>query len=502
MASPLGSTPGIIVGVGVGTAASVALEPAIELPRQNAWRRNANRILDAATLARLVAQGGVELDVAHLEAKRDGFDTDKVDALVYLAQTVPGFAQALAAWRRNAGEHVDRGDFGGLWQHALEKEGLDARYKPYLSDLFWERLSPQDLAYAVIRGLVPDAGLLPVAPPTTGDKVPRFPVADLDVLAEAQAHGFDRERFRVLVGRSGLSLAPTMAANALFREIIGLRDYQLAIAEGDLRNEWRDAILEVSRQILTAGEYAELQLRGFLTLDERRQLTGQHGMTHADSDRLYDVLGRSIPVHQVTTGLARGGRFGGTGAGIPAEYLQTLQRGNLRPEYYGLAYANRYSYPGAFFFRTLLQSGELTAAEGEQVFLELGWSPHWAKRIAEALAPAAGPTVDKHVAKAQVQLWTALHKSYLDHHTGAAEATRLLERAGVTAAAAPTVLELWSLERQLVRRELTAKQLAKAVGDGVTNPDTGAPWTRDEAIAALVALGYDQGDAEVILDEG
>jgi hypothetical protein len=33
------------------------------------------------------------------------------------------------------------------------------------------------------------------------------------------------------------------------------------------------------------------------------------------------------------------------------------------------------------------------------------------------------------------------------------------------------------------------------------NPATGAPWTRDEALARLEAMGYSPADAETFLDE-
>src|SRR5438552_684379 len=101
MAGPLGSTPGIIVGVAVGTAAADALQPAFERARQDAWRRNAVRELDPGTIARLVAQGAMALDgAAYNAAGGEGFSSDKLDALVYLSQTVPGFAEAMALYRR------------------------------------------------------------------------------------------------------------------------------------------------------------------------------------------------------------------------------------------------------------------------------------------------------------------------------------------------------------------------------------------------------------------
>ena len=494
MAGALGSAPGIIVGVGVGAAASAALEPAIEVPRQSAWAANPNRVLDAGLMARLVAQGGVVLEVGRASALREGYSADKFDHLVYLAQTVPGIGEATALWRRGLMSDA-------LFQHVLTKEGLDTRYVAgIVGNKIAEPLSPADLAFAVVRGLVPDDGILPVGPPTSGTSVPRFPVFSIDPVAEAEQSGMNRERFSVLVGRSGLSLAPGLAAQAYFREAINLQDFYLAVAEGDIRNEWRDALLAASRQILTSGEYAELELRGFLTADERRAFTARHGMSAEDSDRLYDVLGRSVNVHQVLIGERRGGSFQGPSDQIPPAYLQSLQRGNLRPEYYNLAYAARETYPSYFVTRALLQGKVITPDRGRQLFFGLGWPADVAEAAASFYGGGATATADPHVAKAQTQLWTATHRAYIGGEIDDAEAGSALSAAGVAAAAIPEVLNLWGVERQLQSKTLTPAQIKKAWQEPVTNPATGAPWTRDEALAALVALGYSANDANTFLE--
>ena len=73
MANPLGSAPGIILGVGVGTAASAAIEPAVEGPRQAAWKGNPIRVLDPSLMAALVAAGGIDLGTAQADAALEGF---------------------------------------------------------------------------------------------------------------------------------------------------------------------------------------------------------------------------------------------------------------------------------------------------------------------------------------------------------------------------------------------------------------------------------------------
>lgn len=487
MAAPLGSAPGIIVGVGVGTAAAAALEPAVELPRQAAWANNPNRLLDPPTLARLVAQGGLDLAAAQAEAARDGYAADKMHGLVYLAQSVPTEAMAMNLWRR--GLISDQ-----LWTHALVKSGVDPRYYPALNQLkLAEIIGVGDLAYAVVRGMVPAPSWVPVAPPAHGDKVPRFPQVNIDVEAEAAKLGFDAQMFQIMVGRSGLSMAPVMAARAFFRNIIGPNDYLLAIAEGDLRTEWADAVREVSREILTAHNYAELELRGWITTAERLQLTAQHGMSAADSDLLFKVLGRPIPEHQVVTGEARGGSYGGPSNAIPAPFLKALQESNIRPEWYNLAYANRYTYPSAFVLRSLATAGDLTQAETHQILLEIGWRPDLAQLVSARWAASAGgaTTADKHVGKAQTQLWNTAHRVYVAGDADTAEATAALQAAGVTDTAG--VLAVWDHERQLARKELSAAQVKKAWAEG--------KMTRQAAVAELTTRGYTVADANTLLDE-
>ncbi len=98
-----GAAPGIIVGTGVGLAASVALQPAVEIPKQEAWKASPNRILDPATLARLVAQGGILLGDAQAEAKARRSGKTRGPAVVGRARTDPTVVVGGARVRRRAG---------------------------------------------------------------------------------------------------------------------------------------------------------------------------------------------------------------------------------------------------------------------------------------------------------------------------------------------------------------------------------------------------------------
>jgi hypothetical protein len=104
-----------------------------------------------------------------------------------------------------------------------------------------------------------------------------------------------------------------------------------------------------------------------------------------------------------------------------------------------------------------------------------------------------GTSADPHVTKAQNQLWTATHSSYVKDRSTDAEAQSTLGTLGVAATAIPAVLRLWQAERALVRAGLTAAQIKKAYSE--------ATFTQPEAVARLVELGWSAADAGVYLGE-
>jgi hypothetical protein len=527
----IGSAPGIVVGVGVGAAAAAALEPAVELPRQKAWKDNPNRELDAGTLARLAAQGGITLAKAREAGERDGYDADKVDALTYLAQTVPELGIATALWRK-----LLIGD--DLYEHVLTKLGFDTRYvQPLLARKHRELVGMGDIATAIVRGILPSPSWVPVPPPTGTTNVKRFPVVELNPVTLAGKLGFDEDMLQLMVGRAGLSMAPVMAAQARFRGILAGDDYRLAIAEGDLRSEWAQAVLDVSRQILTAGEYAELQLRGYYNRATRLEHTRKHGMTDADSDLLYDVQGRGLSLHQAFVGVRRGGTLNGSADAIPEWALYQLQRGNLRPEVYNIAYAGRETLPSAFVVRALLRDGAISEKEGETLFLHMGWpaglasltAAHYsagstagAKGLtaAELTAEYEGHYIDaatyqadlrdlgysaesaaekvrvadaRRVVKARDAAIARARSEYARHRISRAQLQAALQAEAIPEPAQDLILVEADHERELTADALTAAQIKKAYkGDLIE---------RQTALDRLQRLGYDAGDDAIYLDE-
>ena len=134
------------------------------------------------------------------------------------------------------------------------------------------------------------------------------------------------------------------------------------------------------------------------------------------------------------------------------------------------------------------------------ILLEIGWPPFLAAKVAPSWAPT-GSATNAHVSKADTQLWSTTHASYKAEESTAADVAPALTLLGLDAATQTEVLARWDAERALIRKQLSPAQIHKAVRTGVLNPATGVAWTLQDGITALLARGYDQADAEVLLAE-
>ena len=482
----------LIAGGAVARGAADAVTPVLEPVRQTAWSKNRQRVLGVDTVAALVAQALISHDEADAEVARDGFSTGRLDALTALLQTAPGIGELTRILNR---KKIDVTDFN----EGLAKHAVDPKWWPWLLELANSKLEPVQLANAIHRGLVTDPGLLAVEPPSREGNVKAYPVYPIDALLESEAFGLDKDRLGVLVGLMGLPMGPHEAAQAVFRGILTMDDFNRAIAEGNTRNEWGEAIFQQTRQIPTARDFFENALRGYHDLAWAQEQAKRHGMSEADSLVIYQNQGRPMNLRQITQALARGGEFQPEPGEITDPYMASIVEGNLKPGYYNLARHLIYQYPSPFVFRQLAEAGTLGGkADVEQWLLEIGWPPKLAD-LAAAAWTGGGASGDAHVGKAQTQLWNRIHTSYLADEISEQDAANTLPQAGVAATAIADVLSTWDAERALIRKQLTPSQLRKAMGEGVANPATGAPYTFDEVRDELIRRGYSFDDATTFL---
>jgi hypothetical protein len=490
-----GRTVSEAAAFGAGVALGPVLAPVVRELENSTWAAYPEKPPPAVTLALVVEQGQVDEDAARTWAKETGFGDDAFSALIDIANTGPGVAAAFDLWRRRK---IDEAGF----RRALKRQGIEPEWIDALWQIRQDVLDPADLARGIHRGLVPDPGLLEGTLPSGVGNVPAYPVYDIDAIAEAEAAGLDRDHLGVLVGLQGNPMGAHEAAEAQFRGILTRDDYLRAIAEGNTRNEWADAIFEQTRQIPTARDFLENALRGYRTLASALAGAARHGMSTADATMIYQNQGRPMAVRQITQALARGGTFKPEPGEITDPYDASIVEGNIKPAYYDLAKALRYTLPSPFVMRALTQAGTWSQAKAEQRLLDAGWIPQDAKEAAAAWAGGTTVATDPHVAKAQTQLWNTTHSSYRDNEAGETQARASLTTLGIDATAQDQIIALWNAEKALIRRELSPADLRKAYQKQDENVATGLAWTRADAVARLIELGYDSEDAENYLNIG
>lgn len=438
----LGSSVNQAAGYAIGGAIEPALEPLTRSIANNAWSLNPNMPLDALFLAEGVVQGQVAYAVGQEKATHSGISQENFDIAIAALNKGPGIGTAFDLWRRNV---IDEPGF----KRAAQRAGLEQEWIDDLVKIKESILTPGELAAAIHRGLVPDPGLLKGEQPSGAFNVEAYPVYQIPTLAEAEGHGYDHDHLGVLVGLQGLPMGTHEAAEAYFRGIITHGDYIRAFNESNSRNEWAASVLEHSRQIPTARDFIENALRGYRTFDEAALGAALHGMSKEDARLIFQNSGRPLNLHQITQALAWGAKYNPQPGDDPDPYMNSVLIGSVTPAYYEMQGTLKYLLPGYFVVKAMMANGTLTVAEAATIFKRQAWPPDLADKAAAALAPkATGATENPYIAKADNQLWTALHKSYVKIGAPRAQVEPILSHIVTDAPSRQAVFADWDLERQ------------------------------------------------------
>jgi hypothetical protein len=477
----------ILFGGAIGAAARTAIEPQIEPARQLAWSNNRNRILDLSALAALVAEGAVgEADVADLVG-RHGFELDSLRALVELDLAAPELGTLMSARRRD--ELTD-----AEFEEGLSKLRIRPDFRPAIRALLGTKLSPADVANAVQQGFLPNSGILPEDPGGRPPYTPPVEELDQDPFAEAAAYGTAPWQLRVLAQLSGNPPGPMELLQMWNRGIITEEAVERGIREGRLKTKWTSALKELRHFLLSPQEAAGLRLRGWITKAEAEELGALRGASPEVMEALYLNRGRPATTRQVHIGYARGGALPGA-ANERDAFAKAVAQSNIRTEYTDLLWASRHTYPSAFVIRGLAQAGTFNQAETLDILLESGWPPRYAElAAADWTGGSAGAPSAKWLARARTTLFNRVHTEYTGRQLTRDEAIAGLVAATVPGPEAELVVDLWTIEADLIRTELTQAQIVKAWKKGL--------YTFEEALAELVERGMAEADARIRLESG
>jgi len=183
-----------------------------------------------------------------------------------------------------------------------------------------------------------------------------------------------------------------------------------------------------------------------------------------------------------------------------AQFLKAIAQSDIRPEYGPTLWDARFLYPSLFQLSRLVTAGAITADVAADWATKDRYPPEVVDVLRAFWRGGTTASTDAHVGKAQTQLWTTLHRSYIAGESTKTAARPVLASLGMNTAAQDAVLALWDTERGLVRKQLTPAQIKKAYTKGIKNQATGATWTRDDALAALIERGYATTEANEFLD--
>lgn len=459
-----GTAGSTAAGVAMGATAVPALRPAVQYLENEAWALHPDIPPQAYVLAEGVAQGQVDRGQAQTWANEQGLSDTAFAALVEIANVGPGASYAFQLWRRGI-----IGEAG--FRRALLRMGLEVEWIDDLVGLKNELLSPAELANARQQGFVDEARQK----------------------SEAALQGITDERAEIQFELSGLPPGVDVGQRAANRNLIDRATFDRIVREGHTKTKYTDLLWAMRHPVLTAPVYATLHLKGWISEAEMNDGGALTGYTPEQMHLLYLERGRPATTHQVHIGYARGGALPGA-SGERDAFDTAVKQSDIRPEYADLLWASRYTLPTPFVMRTLTQTGVWSESKAADRLRQAGWIPEDADEAARAWATGGtGAGADPHVTKAQNQLWTATHSSYVKDRTDDATAQTKLAALGVAAGAIPGVLALWQEERELVRAGLTAAQIKKAYSEGT--------FTQAEAVARLVELGWSAADANVYLGE-
>jgi hypothetical protein len=319
-------------------------------------------------------------------------------------------------------------------------------------------------------------------------------VVGIDTLAEFEAGGVPEDRARVLAQLVGLPPGVMELLDMWNRGVITETAVEHGIREGHTKTKWTSALKELRHHLLSPTDVAGLRLRGWIDKAEADRLGLLRGASSQTMEYLYLNRGRPATAHQIHVGFARGGRHPTIGNDEKETIRAAVAQSDIRPEWFDLLWAQRYTMPSAFVLRALTQDGTFTEGQAENVLLESGWRPDLAKAAATKWAGSgAGPST-KWADRARGYIFTAAHGDYLDGNADEPDARAMLAAVGAVGAEQDSIISLWNLERARTRKDLTQAQILKLFRKNI--------WPQAQAHAALVDLGMDAGDADDLLQAG
>ena len=490
----LNNTVGNAASFSVGLTAGRTLTPVVQDLVNEAWERHPSLPVDPQEVAQGVAEGVIPYNWGEDEAKRSGINAARFAYMVATAGNAPSTGELFAL--RNRGEISD-----AELDDGLEQNGIRKRWRADLAKLRQILVPASDLVRMAVREVFSPEQRAAL------DLDKEFPDA---VLPHSRDLGLADEDMRNYWAAHWELPSYTQGTEMFFRGELTQAQFEGLLKAQDYAPTWRAKLLEIARAIPGISDMIRFAVREVYDPVQRKALSldadypaeftaqaAKHGMRESDAKDYWAAHWQLPSATQGYHMLWRG------------EINEAQLDGLLKALDYAPVWRDKLAniahlVPGRVDLRRMLEHGVITREEVKQGYIKLGYTPKDAETLtqfAEELAKPSASTRQSYTDKAETQLWTRLHTSYLAGDTNDAQARDKLATIGVPQNERDDVLRLWKEEREVIRQRLTPAQVKKAWAKAVPNPATGQPWSFDDALAELLSRGWSNQDARTFLAE-
>lgn len=461
---------------------------------------NPHLLPDPGTVAGMAARGLSSEGNAVGAINEQGIDSGWAEALIKMNQQYPDAASMLDLVRRG----FLAADTFSEW--AL-RSGMPTDVSQHILKLITVPLSPADAALALLRGNISEPAAVKAA-------------ADWGVTAED---------FNVLVGNTGEPLGLEQLLEAHRRGFIDTDRLVKGILQSRTRNEWVDVAEKLAYAPMSIADAVNAVVQNHISQAEGNTVASQNGLESGNFDILVETAGEPLSRTEMEQLFNRG-------EVTKDQVVQALRESRLKNKYNDLAFALHTRLIEPRELGDAVIYGSITHAQAVQKAMENGFSAEDAEIVVSGAINRKLETQRMGVVRAVETLYennavseatatsivgkmgfepseaafifqaaefrrqekltaagiSAVRGKFIAHHITRVEASALLDAIGIPHQQRDSILQVWQIEHDANVRTLTPAQIVKADGMGLFKaPDSG--------LARLMALGYSQGDAELLL---
>jgi hypothetical protein len=466
---------------------------------RGALESNPHLLPDPGTLAQLAARGLAQTGDAVSAIAQQGIDSGWGNAIVALNQQYPDASSML--------ELVRRGKLGrDTFLEWSLRNGVPGPVADTLLGLIDVPLSPADAALALLRGNIGEA----------------------DAVKAAADWGVSSDTFNVMVGNTGEPLGLDQLLEANRRGFIDADRLVKGILQSRVRDEWIDVAEKLAYSPISVADAVNAVVQNQLSQDQGNSIATQNGLEAGWFDTLVNTAGSPLSRTEMEQLYNRG-------IVTKDQVEQAMRESRLKNKYNELAFELHTRLIETSELGDAVVYGSITHAQAVQKAMDQGFAQDDAEIIVSSAVNRKLETqrmavvravetmyennaVDQETAtsivgkmgfeaseaafifqaaefKRQEKLVAAgiaaVRGKYIGHHIDKNSASALLDAISIPHQQRDSMLQIWQIEHDANVRTLTPAQIVKGVQGGAI--------TQQDGLDRLMALGFTQGDSELLL---